>query len=347
MLKCGEGLFVTLAIRTLIALGTGVCAIQGQWLHYKSAGIPRTRDGVPDLSAPAPRSIDGKPDLSGVWRVESSLQESPKLQPWAEAIAKRRMEELRRDSPEALCLPGPIANMGVGKVVQTPGLLLMLFDGTLYREIFLDGRELAKDPNPDWMGYSVGRWDKDTLIVDTAAFNNRTWLRGDGVPGSEQLHMTERIRRPDFGHLEVRATYRDPSVLLAAWEATTKFVLEDVEPLEYVCNENERDRAHMVGKASDLRSVKLAPELLGEYAGVYEYRDLEHPETTHVYQFAVTAEQLSLTDGANTFVLTTLSETAFATTNGVRFDFFRDARGRVSHVIALTSDGEIKATPKK
>jgi hypothetical protein len=321
--------------------------VQAQWLGYKTPGIPRTVDGNPDRSAPLPRSTDGQPDLTGVWRTELSAQEAPKLQPWAEAVAKRRMEDLRRDNPEALCLPGPIASMGVGKVVQTPGLILMLYGGTLYREIFLDGRELPKDPNPDWMGYSVGRWDDDTLIVESVGFNDRTWLRGDGVPGTEQLHITERIRRSDFGHMEVQTTYVDPGVLLAPWNVTTKFVLDDVQPLEYVCNENERDRAHMVGKSSDLQSVKLEPKLLSEYAGAYEYRDPDHPEIPHVYNFAVSGGQLSLSDGPSTYLLTTLSRTAFATTNGARFEFFRDDGGVVSHVIALTFDGDIKATRKK
>ncbi len=333
----------------LAGLGFCVCAtpVRAQWLSYKTPGIPRTADGKPDLSAPLPRSTDGKPDLTGVWRTELSTQEPAKLQSWAAALAKRRMEDLRRDSPEALCLPGPIAGIGVGKVVQTPGLLLMLYGGTLYREIFLDGRQLPKDPNPDWMGYSVGQWAGDTLIVDTVGFNDRTWLRGDGVPGTEQLHVTERIRRSDFGHMEVRTTYVDPGVLLAPWDVTTKFVLDDVQPLEYVCNENERDRAHMVGTASDLRSVKLDPKLLAEYAGAYEYKDPDHSEVPHVYQFAVSEGQLSLSDGPSTFLLTTLSRTTFATTNGVQFEFFRGDDGAVSHVMALTFDGDIKATRKK
>jgi hypothetical protein len=333
-----KGLLVFIAVCVLTAPASA------QWLHYKEPGIPRTSDGAPDLSAPAPRSTDGKPDLSGVWRAELSAQESPKLQPWAETLANSRMEDLRRDSPEALCLPGPIAGMGVGKIVQTPGLLLMLYGGTFYREIFLDGRELPNDPNPDWLGYSVGRWEGDALLVETVGFNSRTWLRGNGVPGSEQLRITERIHRSDFGHLEVRATYVDPSVLLAPWRVTARFVLDDVQPLEYVCNENERDRAHMIGKASDLRSVRLAPQLLAEYAGAYEHRDPSRPETAHIYRFAVSEGQLSLSDGPSTFLLTTLSETSFATTNGVRFDFVRDARGEVSYVVALTFDGDFTAT---
>jgi hypothetical protein len=321
--------------------------LEAQWLSYRTPGIPRTPDGKPDLSAPSPRSADGKPDFNGVWQMNLSTQESPKLQSWAEAVAKSRMEDLRRDSPEALCLPGPIAGVGVGKIVQTPHLLLMLYSGTLYREIFLDGRELPNNPNPDWMGYSIGRWDGDTLIVETTGFNDRTWLRGDGVPGSEHLHITERIRRADFGHLEVRATYVDPSVLLSPWSVTTKFVLEDVQPLEYVCNENERDRAHMVGKASDLQSVKLEPELLAEYAGTYDYRDSDHPEIPRSYQFSASGGQLSLSDGPSTFLLITLSQTAFATNNGVRYEFFRDAGGMVTHVVAYTFDGDFKATRRK
>jgi hypothetical protein len=326
-----------LARCVLTGLFAAVCALpaQAQWLDYKTN---------PDLFAPLPRAPDGTPDLSGVWRTELSTQEPPKLQSWAETLAKKRMEDLRRDSPEALCLPGPIASIGVGKVVQTPGLLLMLYDGTLYRQIFLDGRELPKDPNPGWMGYSVGRWDHDTLMVESTGFNDRTWLRGDGVPGSERLHITERIRRSDFGHLEVRTTYTDPGVLLAPWEVTTKFVLDDFQPLEYVCNENERDRVHMIGTASDLLRVKLEPQLLAEYAGSYEYRNPDHPETPRVYKFAVAGEQLSLSDGPSTYMLTTLSPTAFATMNGLRFEFFRDDGATVSHVIAYTSDGDIKAT---
>jgi hypothetical protein len=136
-------------------------------------------------------------------------------------------------------------------------------------------------------------------------------------------------------------------VLLAPWDVATKFVLDDVQPLEYVCNENERDRSHMIGKASDLQRVKLEPQLLAEYAGSYEYKKPDHPERHGVYTFSVAGEQLSLLDGPSTYLLTTLSQTAFATTNGVRFEFFRDGGGVVSHVIALTFDGDIKATRRQ
>lgn len=333
---------MTLAVGAMAVLSIGFCAapVRAQWLNYTIPGIPRKADASPDLSASPPRSSDGTPDFTGVWRNELSEQSPPKPQPWAEALAKRRMEDLRRDSPEALCLPGPIAYLGVGKIVQTPGLLLMLYGGTLYREIFLDGRQLPQDPNPDWMGYSVGRWDGDTLIVETVGFNDRTWLTGNGVPGSPRLHISERIRRSDFGHLEVRTTYVDPRVLQAPWDVTTKYVFDDVQPLEYVCNENERDRVHMIGKASDLRSMKLDAKLLAEYAGTYQYKD-------HEFVFSVSGGQLSLRNGPSTFLLTTLSETSFATENGVRYDFFRDERGAVTSVIAFTFDGDIKATRRE
>ncbi len=326
-----------------------------QWLHYKTPGIPRTADGKPDLAAPMPRTADGKPDFSGVWRTDferpagAEPAETAKLQPWAEAVAKQRMEDLRRDSPEVLCLPmGPSPNLGVGKVVQTAGLLLMLYDGTLYRQIFLDGRQLPKDPNPDWMGYSIGHWDGDTLIVESNGFNDRSWLRGDGAPHTEQLRITERIRRADFGHLEVRTTYVDPGALLAPWNVTAKYLLDDVQPLEYVCNENERDRTHLIGKASDLEGVKLEPELLAEYAGTYEYRNPESPEVPRAYIFSIGGDgQLTLSIGTSSFPLTAISRTVFATNNGVPFEFFRNGDGAVSWVFAQMLEGDIKAVRRR
>ncbi len=333
-----------MALPSRIVAGLTVCVFltpgHAQWLNYKSPGIPRTSDGKPNFSAPPPRSVDGKPDLTGVWQQELSSQDPPKVQPWAEALSKRRMEELRRDSPEALCLPGPITNMGLGRIVQTPRLLLMLYGGTYYREIFLDGRELPKNPNPVWMGYSVGHWDGDTLVIDTTGFNDRTWLTGTGVPGSPSLHIIERIHRPSFGHIEVRSIYTDPSVLEAPREITTKYALEDVQPLEYVCNENERDHGHLIGKASDLQSLELDPKVLGEYAGSYEAKD-------RVYVFVVSDGRLRLSIGPSTYLLTTLSETAFADNNGVRYDFFRDTGGAVSYVLAQPFGGDIKAMRRK
>jgi hypothetical protein len=158
---------------------------------------------------------------------------------------------------------------------------------------------------------------------------------------------TERIRRSDFGHLEVRTTYVDAGALLAPWSVTARYLLDDVQPLEYVCNENERDRAHLIGKASDLKSLKLEPELLAEYAGTYEYRDPASPEILRVYSFTVTADgQLTLSIGASSFPLTAVSRTVFATNNGVPFEFFRNDNGMVSWVFAQMLEGDIKAVRK-
>jgi hypothetical protein len=323
-----------------------------QWLNYKTPGIPRTADGKPDLAAPSPLTADGKPDFSGVWRSDfegnAGPAETPKLLSWAQALAKKRMDDLRRDSAEALCLPlGPSANAGVGKIVQTPSLLLMLYDGTYYREIFLDGRPLPNDPNPDWMGYSVGHWDGETLIVESNGFNDRTWLRGDGIPHTEQLRVTERIRRSDFGHLEVRMTYTDPGTLLAPWNVTAKYLRDDIQPLEYVCNENERDRVHLVGKASDLEGLKLDPDVLARYTGAWEYRSPANPEIRRLFVFTAASGRLELSVGKGSSGLTALSATVFATANGDRIEFFRDTGGTVSRVVVQLFDGDFSAERQK
>jgi len=272
-----------------LAIAALVLSMPGhaQWLNLKTSGLPRTPDGKPDLSAPTPRMASGKPDFSGLWRTDNSgsaalgkAMDAIKPQPWALALAKKRSEELFKDSPGVLCLPpGPMVDLGVDKVVQTPNLMLMLFEGTLYREVFLDGRELPRDPNPDWMGYWLGRWENDTLVVESAGFNDRTWLDGEGHPHTEALRVTERFRRPDFGHLEVLKTLTDPGALPEPWVIPFKFEFDaDTEYLEYVCNENERDLKHLTGKASDLKGIAVAREILGQYIGVYEYTPPDRPD---------------------------------------------------------------------
>ena len=180
-----------------------VCAqAHAQWLKYKTPGIPRTADGKANLSAPAPRTPDGTPDLSGLWQPDSSARletdntlDTIQAQPWAEALAKEREKNFFRDGMGVLCLPvGPRADLPLSKVIQTPNLIVLLYDDLSYRQVFLDGRELEADPNPAWMGYSVGHWEGDTLVVESNGFNDRTWLY-KGYPHTEALHMTERLRR--------------------------------------------------------------------------------------------------------------------------------------------------------
>ena len=235
-----------------------------QWLNYPSPGIPRTRDGKPNLSAPAPRAADGKPDLSGVWRtkqasylfyVTSDLKPAEIL-PQAAALYKQQADNFRKDSDGIACLPpGPKAGISGGgfpaKIVQTPGLVVILYEyQTIFRQIFTDGRKHPADPSPTWLGYSVGTWDGDTLVVDTVGFNNLSWLDARGHGHSEDMRVEERFHRRDFGHLEVAVTIADPKMFTKPF--TINFVeqlLPDTDVFEHICYENEKDAAHLPGKA--------------------------------------------------------------------------------------------------
>ncbi len=241
-------------------------------------GAPNS-DGKPDLSAPAPRSADGKPDLSGVWMVRNgsfyltSDLKPEEILPWAAALYKQREDNFRRDSDGIECLPpGPKAGIGVGnlpmKIVQTPSLVVVLYEyQTIFRQFFTDGRELPEDPNPTWMGYSVGRWDGDTLVVTTAGYNDRTTIDLAGHPHTEALRMTERYHRRDVGHLDVQVTLDDPKAYTRPWTLPMEFTLmPDGQLIEYVC-ENERDKPHLVGTSGE--EFRVPAEVLAQYAGTY------------------------------------------------------------------------------
>lgn len=222
----------------------------------------------------------------------------------------------------------------------------MLWEGTRYREIFLDGRPLPKDPNPDWMGYSVGHWDGNTLVIETMGFNDRTWLDDDGRPHTEALRLTERLHRSDFGHMEIIRTYVDPGAFLEPWTVPVKLELDPDHPLlEYVCNENEKDRVHLVGKASDVKSVKVAPEILAKYVGNYEFKN---PATGKIenWVFSVTGEQLVVGGSFPSTPLKSLSETEFAAPSGFNFVFAGDGSGSATSVNLQAVEGNFKAVRK-
>jgi hypothetical protein len=341
---------------TSIVLLLAPLSAEAQWLNYKTPGIPRTADGKPDLTASAPRTPDGKPDLSGLWRDDQSASAASdkaigglKAQPWAETVAKKRSEDLGRDDMGVLCQPfGPRAGSAPRKIVQTPNLIVFLDDDLTYRQIFLDGRKLEENPNPDWMGYSVGHWDGDTLVVESAGFNDRTWLNGKGYPHTEALRVTERIRRPDFGHLELQKTLVDPKALAEPLTIPLKLELDaDTEMIEYVCTENEKDRHHLVGKASDdtKKEVKVAPEILSKYVGTYEFKPPERPELTVLFNMSLEDGKLMWDiDGGAKRRLIPLSETKFFLPDGgAQFEFFSDAQGGVTHLIARVVEGDFKA----
>src|SRR5512132_804311 len=215
--------------------------LQAQWLHQPTPGIPRTPDGKPNLAAPAPRTPDGKPDLSGLWNkispkyarnIAADLKPGD-IQPWAQALVQQRREDLGKDYMNVLCVPlGPgyatdADSTGAEqmKIIQTPALILILNPDLTYRQIFLDGRVLETNPNPSFMGYSVGRWDGDTLVVESFGFNDRTWLDHDGHPHTEALRMTERYRRRDFGNLDLEVTLSDPAAYTKPWTVGVRAVL--------------------------------------------------------------------------------------------------------------------------
>ena len=211
-------------------------------------------------AGPTPRASDGKPDLSGIWTPDRSFiydistslapgEELP-LQPWAAELTKKRMNH---DDPEANCLPAGVPRMAPypWKIVQTPGLIVFLYEGNIhtYRQVFLDGRGHEADPNPTWYGESIGRWDGDTLVVDSTGFNDKFWFDFAGHPHTEKLHVIERYRRPDSAHLDYDVTIDDPGAYTKPFVMHGHSALDTSgEIMEYVCNENNQDVSHIVGK---------------------------------------------------------------------------------------------------
>src|ERR1700691_479019 len=271
----------------LILLAGACFSARAQWLNHPAPGPPRTRDGKPNLTAPAHRAANGKPDLSGVWQVEPTPAQELKrlfgdlsvenvlgdtsaayskylvnilvdfkpgdtpLRPEFADIVHQRAKEvypltrcLPIGSPGDDFLPGPF------KLIQTPGLILVRneYENT-FRQIYTDGRKAPTDPEPLWLGYSVGKWEGNSLVVDTVGFNDKGWLDGIGHPRSEGLHVVERFYRRDFGDLDVQVTIDDPKVYTKPFSVKfTELLLPDSDVVEYFCAENEKDRTHIEGK---------------------------------------------------------------------------------------------------
>ena len=249
------------AVIASVAAALGA-SLSGQWLNVPTPGAPRTKDGKVDLAAPAPRKADGMPDLSGLWqpaslRTLTSLDAdgvNVPFRPWALEVFRKNQASDGKDDPDANCtfpgVPRVDSVPGPSKIVQNPGVTFILYEAfTTYRQIFTDGRALPQDPNPTWMGYSVGRWQGDTFVVESAGFNDKTWLDNAGHPHTEALKVTERFRRVDFGHLEIEVTIDDPLAYLRPWSAKVPLrLVPDGELLEFVCTENNKDLPHLVGR---------------------------------------------------------------------------------------------------
>jgi hypothetical protein len=330
---------MVLALSALVALPTMGF---GQWLEHSTPGIPRTSDGKPDLSAPSPRTPDGKPDLSGLWRAgtkfESDLKHSD-AQPWAQEQAIRHAANLYADRWAVLCLPpGPMINLtGPLKIVQTPGIMAILYElSNNYRQIFTDGRDLPKDPNPTWQGYSVGRWDGDTLVVETIGFNDKSMIGRPPYPHSEELRVMERYRRRDFGHIDQQMTVDDPKTFLRPWRINAELVFDpDTEMLEFVCNENEQDRHHFVlpQNTRGNEGLNIDAAVLAKYVGTYGI-PLRRVTVT------LDGDQLTIhsTDGEHA-LLVPQSATTFVGLRGAIVEFILNERGEVTHLLV---EGQIK-----
>ena len=253
-----------LIVAALVAFGTGAHA---QWLNYPTPETPRKANGEPDLEAPIARSADGKPDLSGIWSLDpacppagcdhafatdytvgpefrnfgASLPGGLPYQPWAAELVRKRMAEFAKDDPVAVCKPGGALRILTypppRKIIQLPRLVVILSERDVtFRQIHTDGRPLPENPEPTWNGYSVGRWEDDTLVVQTIGLRNDTWLDRNGSPSTDAARITERYRRSNYGRLDIEVTVDDPKAYTQPWTVTLQHLIQpDTELLDYHC----------------------------------------------------------------------------------------------------------------
>ena len=341
-------------MRTLagpVVLFASLSSLTAQWPSRPTDGVPRTPDGKANLSAPAPRAADGKPDLSGVWRIHKSylLNAVPDLkpeeiQPWAAALYQRSAENFRNDTDGINCLPpGPKTSLSVGspvKIVQTPKLVIFLYEyQTLFRQVFTDGRGLPEDPNPTWMGYSVGHWEGDTLVVTTAGYNDRTSLDLGGHPHSEALRTTERFHRRDAGHIELQVTIEDPKAYNRKWTLPVDLdLMPDGELIEYICE--DRDKKHLVGKRDE--EFRVPREVLSQYVGTYD-----STESSGKVLVTLEGDRLMIDPGGMSKIpLVALSENSFSMEGNV-VEFLKDANGQITKVVQHWTEGDRTASRRK
>ena len=246
---------------TSIVVAATLVPASAQWVQYPTPGIPRMPDGKANLSAPAPKTPDGKPDLSGIWRGPedkwfrdlTSAGADISMLPWAAALYNQRKENLQKGHPSERCLGHGVTDYDTSatprKIIQTPNVIAILFEGyNHYRQVLLDGRPLPTVSQPSYMGYSVGRWEGDTLVVDTNGLNDQGWLDMNGHPQTESTRITERFHRRDFGHIDLQVTVNDPTAYTKPWTANLRLdYVPDDELMEAIC-ENEKDSSHLVGK---------------------------------------------------------------------------------------------------
>jgi len=270
-MRCQYTVLMCVVIATIGVPASGF----GQWLRYPTEGVPRKADGRPNLEAPTPRLPDGKPDFSGIWHASNRNPCTPgtgefiecgteiggsrlagnlgrtlpgglPYQPWAAEIVKQRTADLSRDDPHVRCLPDNPPRAWtlphLTKAIHTPKLLALLYEvNAMYRQIFIDGRPQPVDPTPGWNGYSTAHWEHDTLVVETRGFRDGLWIDTGGSPMSDVAKMTERMRRPNYGTLDIELTVDDPKVYTRPWTVSLRQAIElDTELVDEFCLENEK-----------------------------------------------------------------------------------------------------------
>jgi hypothetical protein len=273
----GRRLVASSTVAVAIALGLSVSMpVSAQWLKYPTAGVPRTKDGKVNMTAPTPKAADGKPDFSGMWFTDNAapcqgsggqdflecgielpislyginiglgVQGGLPYLPATEALVKKRTAENSKDDPHARCLPDTFLRLyglpHFQKFIQSPGLLVMLDEvNAVYRQVFTDGRPFPDDPTPSWNGYSSAKWEGDTLVVDSIGFRDDLWLDMAGNFITSAAKVRERIRRPDYGHLEIAVTVDDPKAYAKPWTINLKQrIVVDTELVDEFCVENEK-----------------------------------------------------------------------------------------------------------
>jgi hypothetical protein len=271
-----SGVFAIVVSFALFASDT----ISAQWLKYPTAGVPRTADGKANLSAPTPRTPSGKPDFSGLWLTDAPCNRSkdpeaspvcgPELpmgaqginfgfglqgglpyQPWLAALVKKRTAEQAKTDPHVACLPDTFLRAyslpHLLKFVQTPDLLVMMNEMNAgYRQVFMDGRPLPVDPTPSWQGYSSAKWEGDTLVVNSNGFRDDLWIDWNGSVITEAAKVQERIRRPDYGQIEIMVSIDDPKAYTKPWTATLhQRIALNTELVDEICLENEKSMQRM------------------------------------------------------------------------------------------------------
>jgi hypothetical protein len=335
--------------------------LSAQWFDFQTPGIPRTADGRVDLEAAIPRDTEGHPDFSGHWiptDARGSLFDQTKIQDWALQVMADEESDFYRNDPRFHCLPsgpssypaGPSVG-GLRRMVQKPNYIAVLNPDMTYRQIFMDGRELSEPALlPNWMGYSVGHWEGDILVIESNGFNDRTWLTREGMPHTDQLRITERYTRVDFGHTVLDVTYVDPGTFTEPVQVSIDMVFRgDSEMLEVICNESATGRSHYSGELTQAEEkvVEIPMETLESYVGTYQGVWLGNLITAQITledgeMFLTRTPRYSDTGGNTDSAKSSLvaqSEIAFDCSCGLGFIFGFDDTGAVTEISEVHVSG--------